>query len=58
VATQTEELAALKECIAAWHQDRAGWLARHGDEPYPHMLTILDLEDARDMLCVGVDDGR
>jgi len=58
MATQTEELAVLEECIAAWHQDRVEWLARHGDEPYPHVLTIFDLEDARDMLCAGVDDGR
>lgn len=45
--TQTAELAALEEVVAAYQQDRAEWLAEFGpDAPYPHVDTLANLEDA------------
>lgn len=45
--TQTQELAALEEVVAAWQQDRQDWLDEFGAAlPYPRSDSLFDLEDA------------
>lgn len=47
--TQTAELAALEDVVAAWQQDARDWLDEFGPAlPYPHHDMVADLEDARD----------